>query len=58
MEIRLSSWTDSFAEGEIHGVDPQVCVVGIGKSNANAVTAHNPARAGHYGSEEVPELEI
>src|SRR6267154_2627075 len=32
--------------------------VGIGKSNANAITAHNPARAGHYGSEEFPELEI
>src|SRR6266576_497269 len=46
------------AEGEIHGVDPQVCVVGIGKSNANAITAHNPARAGHYGSEEVPKVEI
>src|SRR5260370_18914323 len=46
------------AEGEIYGVDPQECVVGIGKSNANAITDQNPARAGHYGSEEVPELEI
>src|SRR5882724_4218577 len=46
------------AEREIHGVDAQVCVVGIGKSNANAIAAHNPARARHYGSEEVPELEI
>src|SRR5438309_11314520 len=31
--------------GEIQGVDPQACVVAIGKSNANAITAHNPARA-------------
>src|SRR5882724_1319245 len=46
------------AEGEIHGVDAQVCVVSIGKGNADAVAAHNPARARHYGSEEVPELEI
>src|SRR6267378_4310863 len=42
----------------IQGVDPQVCVVVIGKRNANTITAHNPARARHYGSENVPELEI
>ncbi len=35
-----------------------MCVVAIGKSDANAITAHNPARAGHYGSEKVTELEI
>ncbi len=46
------------AEGKIQGVDPQVCVVGIGKSYADAVAAHNPARARHYRSENVPELEI
>jgi len=46
------------AEGKIQGVDPQVCVVGIRKSNADAIAAHNPARARHYGSENVPELEI
>src|SRR6266850_422729 len=46
------------AKGKIQGVDPQVCVIAIGKSNADAITAHNSARAGHYGSEKVPELEI
>src|SRR5467141_1417628 len=45
-------------EGKIQGVDPQMCVVSIGKSNASAIAAHNPARARHHGSEEVPELEI
>jgi len=35
-----------------------VCVVGIGKSNANAIAAHNPARARHYGPEKVPEVEM
>ncbi len=45
-------------ERKIQGVDPQVCVVGIGKSNGNAIAAHDPARARHYGSENVPELEI
>ncbi len=46
------------AEGKIHCVDPQVCVVGIGKSDAGAIAAHNPARASCYSSEKVPELEI
>jgi len=45
-------------EGKIHRVDPQGYVVGIGKTNANAIAAHNPARARHYGSEKVPEVEI
>src|SRR6266404_1996201 len=45
-------------EGKIQGVDPQVCVVGIGKSYADAIAAHNPARARHYSSENLPELEI
>jgi hypothetical protein len=34
-----------------------MCVVGIGKSDANAIAAHNPARTCHYGSEKIPELE-
>src|SRR6266436_3441369 len=46
------------AKGKIQGIDPQVCVVAIGKSDANAIAAHNPACARHYGSENVPELEI
>src|SRR6266481_2638227 len=46
------------AEGKIQGVDPQMCVVGIGKSDARAVAAHNPARARHYGSQKIPELEV
>ncbi len=45
-------------EGKIQGMDPQVCVVGIGKSNADAIAAHNPARARHYGSENIPELQV
>ncbi len=45
-------------EGKIQGIDPQVRVVAIGKSNADAIAAHNPARARHYGSEKIPELEI
>src|SRR4029077_6702752 len=45
------------AEKRIQGVDPQMCVVGIGKSDANAIAAHNPARTRHYGSEKIPELE-
>src|SRR5467141_3360639 len=50
---------DGFAaEGKIQGVDAQVCVVGIGKSNANAIAGHNSASARHYGSKKVPELEI
>src|SRR5437899_800413 len=46
------------AKGKIHRVYAQVCVVGIGKSNADAVGAHNLASARHRGSEKVPELEI
>src|ERR1700722_18783232 len=46
------------AKREIHGVDPQVGVVAIGKSNAGAIAAHNSARAGHHGSEKIPEVEI
>ncbi len=42
----------------LSGIDPQVRVVAIGKSNADAIAAHNPARARHYGSEKIPELEI
>jgi hypothetical protein len=45
-------------EGKIHCVDPQVCVAGIGETNADAIAAHNPTRARHYGSEKIPELEI
>src|SRR5260370_29464581 len=45
-------------EGKIQGIDLQVRVVAIGKSNADAIAAHNPARARHYGSEKIPELEI
>ncbi len=45
-------------EGKIQGIDPQVCVASIGKTNADAIAAHNPARARHYGPEKVPELEI
>src|SRR5882762_5824834 len=45
-------------EGKIQGVDPQVCVIGIAKSYADAIAAHNPARARHYSSENLPELEI
>jgi hypothetical protein len=46
------------AEGKIQGVDPQVRVVPIGKSNANAIAAHNPARARYHGSEKIPKLQI
>src|SRR6266436_1029635 len=46
------------AEGKIHGVDPQVRVVGSGKSNASTIAAHNAARARHCGSKNVPEFEI
>ncbi len=46
------------AKWKIHRVNPQVRVVPIGKSNAGAIAAHNPARARHYGSEKIPELEI
>src|SRR3984893_2261145 len=46
------------AKGKIQGIDPQVCVVRIGKSNADTIAAHNPARARNYGSEKVPEVEI
>jgi hypothetical protein len=35
-----------------------VCAIAISKRNADAITAHNPARARHYGSENIPELEI
>ena len=35
----------------------RLCVVGIGKSDANAIAAHNPTRTRHYGSEKIPELE-
>src|SRR5260370_11906221 len=45
-------------EGKIQGIDPQVRVVAIGKSNADAIAAHNPARARHYRSVKIPEVEI
>ena len=59
----LHQWDKAFlvdrfvAENRIQGVDPQMCIVGIGKSDANAIAAHNPARTRHYGSEKIPELE-
>src|ERR1700739_446385 len=46
------------AEGKIHGVDSQVRVVPLGKSNDGAIANHNPASARPYGSEKIPELEI
>src|SRR6266481_638650 len=46
------------AKWKIHRVNPQVRVVPIGKSNAGAIAAHNPARARHYCSEKIPEFEI
>ena len=46
------------AKGKIQSIDPQLCVVGIGKSNAGALAAHNPARARHYRPENLPELKI
>src|ERR1700688_4801154 len=45
-------------EGKIQGIDPQVPGVAVWKSNANAIAAHDPARACHYRSEKIPKLQI
>src|SRR5260370_11029229 len=45
------------SEGKIQGVDPQVRLVGIGKSNADAIATHNPARTRYHGSEKIRQLE-
>jgi len=50
---------DSALNGKIHRVNPQVRVVPIGKEQCRRHRQPiNPARARHYGSEKIPELEI
>jgi hypothetical protein len=44
------------AIGKIQGVDTHMRVVSIRKSNANAIAVHNPASAGHSGSEKVSKV--
>src|SRR5712664_170238 len=58
MIARITSIVTGFSFPLFPCADPQVCVVGIGKSYADAIAAHNPPRARHYGSEKIPELEI
>src|ERR1700680_1681891 len=45
-------------ERKIQSIDSQAGVVAIGKSNPDAIAAHDPARARHHSTQKFSELEI